>query len=173
MSVQVSHYDLRDKATLDAWVRVDQEHATAVEKVVSKQVANVSASPSREAVRAFKALEAERDVRHLGLLAGHEADLVQECDVSAGHRMAQRAWEPRRQADDGLVMHVLVEKFDEHSAKLDLIVAPESRANPQPYSWQYSNPGTWPVGSPVLLSSSGFGAAPDPGLQSLNVQVRG
>lgn len=171
LSVQVSHYELGNKTTLEEWVRIDREHATAVETAKSKRAANVIAFPSGDELRAVRALEAERDARHLGLLAGHEADLVQECVVSAGQRMAQHAWQPRGKADDGLVMHVLVEKFDGRLATLDLIAAPESRANPQPFSWEYSNRGTWPVEVPALISWSGFGAAPDPGLQSLNVQV--
>ena len=171
VSVEVRHYYVPDSDVYDEWSRIENETIDAVDRRQAELDLALGAGRYEEALRAGplpEEIQEKGDERQLDLLMPYQPELVQECIVSPGHRMAQRAWGPRKEVGTEDVMHVLVTRVGEQDVELDLVMdfsTPWRRALPY-RERQAILHGLWghayerPLGKRFLLSEGGGNTGP-------------
>jgi len=125
VSVEVRHYYVADGDLTDEWDRIEKETQETLERreAILKHVPWILRYVIEVLPWSTPAeIQGAGEDRQIDLMTPFQPELVQECIVSPGHRMAQRAWAPRHAARDEEVMHVLVERIGERAVEMDLVM---------------------------------------------------
>lgn len=159
LSVEVRHYHVEDLRRIAEWEQIEKEKDASLERRLAEFDDARQHGRFREETEKGPhvpdIVSAARE-QQVALVLPLAPDLVQECIVTPGHRMAHRTWAPRFPPGHELVMHVLVEKFRADDVLMDLIVEYRDGQNRVPSSILWGHVYQYPLEKPFLLSANGY-----------------